>query len=91
MLISALLHSSVDAPFRGIGENTPHSTDGDIKLRQHHAHRTPESCDMLLYLAGVNEHAGLRIAGSKKQAMESITLADGKSVLFDHGVHFLAT
>jgi hypothetical protein len=43
-----------------------HSPADDMKLRQHHAHRTPESSDMLLYLAGVNEHAALRIVGSKR-------------------------
>src|SRR5260370_6131319 len=37
-----------------------------MKLRQRHAHRTPESHDILLYLAGVNEHAALRIVGSKR-------------------------
>src|SRR5437016_7637006 len=33
---------------------------------KHHAHRPAESHDMLLYLAGVNEHAALRIVGSKR-------------------------
>src|ERR1700693_2622703 len=43
-----------------------HSPAGDIKLRQRNAYRAPESSDMLLYLAGVNEHAVLRIVGSKQ-------------------------
>jgi len=43
-----------------------HSSAGDIKLRQHHALRTPESRDIVLYLAGVNEHAALRIVGNKR-------------------------
>jgi hypothetical protein len=45
-----------------------HSPADDMKLRQYHAHRTSESSDMLLYLAGVNEHAVLRIVGSKRGA-----------------------
>jgi hypothetical protein len=32
-----------------------------MELRKHNAHRTSESHDMLLYLAGVNEHGALRI------------------------------
>ena len=89
MLISALLHSSVDAPFRGIGENTPHSPAGDMKLRQHHAHRTSESSVILLYLAGVNEHAVFRIVGSKRWSVAHSL----KTIqyLFEYGVRFLTT
>jgi hypothetical protein len=43
-----------------------HSPADDMKLWQHHAHCEAESSDMLLYLAGVNEHAGLRIVRSKR-------------------------
>jgi hypothetical protein len=43
-----------------------HSPADDMKLRQHHAHRTSESRDIVLYLAGVNEHAALRIVGNKR-------------------------
>jgi hypothetical protein len=52
-----------------------HSPADDMKLRQHHAHRTPESSDMLLYLAGINEHCW-------KQAMERSTFAEDNSVPF---------
>jgi hypothetical protein len=43
-----------------------HSPAIHIRLRQHHAHRTPERRDIVLYLAGVNEHAALRIVGNKR-------------------------
>ena len=45
-----------------------HSPAGDIRLRQHHAHRTSESSDMLLYLAGVNEHASCAFMGASDGA-----------------------
>jgi hypothetical protein len=65
-----------------------HSPAGDIKLRQHHAHRTPESSDMLLYLAGVNEHAALRIVGSKRWSVHFLRTIQ---YLFEYGVRVLAT
>jgi hypothetical protein len=37
-----------------------------LQLRQHHAHCEAESSDIGLHLAGVNEHAALRIVGSKR-------------------------
>src|SRR6266446_2446876 len=49
--------------------DTVSQRDGPIPqllLWKHHAHRPAESHDMLLYLAGVNEHAALRIVGSKR-------------------------
>jgi hypothetical protein len=65
------------------------SPAGDIKLRQHHANRTPESSDMLLYLAGVNEDAVLRIVGSKRWSVAHfLRTIQG---LFEYGVRFLAT
>jgi hypothetical protein len=50
---------------------------------------TPESSDMLLYLAGVNEHAVLRIVGSKRWSVEHFLRTI--QYLFEHGVRFLAT
>lgn len=38
----------------------------DLLVRQCHADRQTESSDMLLYLAGVNEHAVLRTVGIKR-------------------------
>jgi hypothetical protein len=49
-----------------LGRPGLHSSSGDIKLRQHHAHREAESRDIVLYLAGVNEHTALRIVGNKR-------------------------
>jgi hypothetical protein len=43
-----------------------HSPADDMKFRQHHADCEPESRDIVLYLAGVNEHAALRIVGNKR-------------------------
>src|SRR6266852_3070904 len=66
-----------------------HSPAGDIKLWQHHAHRTAESSDMLLYLAGVNEHAVLRIVGSKRWSVAHFLRTI--QYLFEYRVRFLAT
>src|SRR6202035_1093226 len=58
------------AVFMGTGSRraraSSHSPADDMKLRQHHAHCEAESSAMLRYLAGVNEHAVLRIVGSKR-------------------------
>jgi hypothetical protein len=57
---SGMLHS-VSMKFN------PRSPAGDIKLWQRHANcASAVSSDMLLDLAGVNEHAVLRIVGSKQ-------------------------
>jgi hypothetical protein len=66
-----------------------HCPAGDIKLRQHHAHRTSESSDMLLYLAGVNEHAVLRSVGSKRWSVAHFLRTI--QYLFEYGLRFLAT
>jgi len=50
--------------------------------------RLPESSDILIYLAGVNEHAVLRIVGSKR--WERSTFSEDNSVPFEYGVRFLA-
>ena len=44
-------------------------TVSQLQLRKHHADCPPESSDMLLYLAGVNEHAVLGIVGSKRWSL----------------------
>ena len=67
----------------------PHSPAGDIKLRQHNAHCEAESNDMLLYLAGINEHAVLRIVGSKRWSLAHFLRTI--HYLFEYGVRFLAT
>jgi hypothetical protein len=67
----------------------PHSRADDMKLRQHDAHRTPESSDMLLYLAGVNEHAVLRMVGSKRWSVAHFLRTI--QYLFEYGVRFIAT
>src|ERR1700724_4116380 len=58
------------AVFMGTGSRraraSSHSPADDMKLRQYYADRSPESHDMLLYLAGVNEYAALRIVGTKR-------------------------
>ena len=51
---------------RGLPAERQHSSPLNIKLRQHHAYRTPENGDMLLYLAAANEYAVLRFDGSKR-------------------------
>ena len=51
--------------------------------------RTAESSDMLLYLAGVNEHAVLRIVGSKRWSVAHFLRTI--QYLFEYGVRFLAT
>src|SRR5580700_10952595 len=66
-----------------------HSPAGDIKLRQHHAHCEAESSDKMLYLAGVNEHAALRIVGSKRWSVAQFLRTI--EYLFEYGVRFLAT
>jgi hypothetical protein len=71
------------------GRTGLHSPIGDIKLRQHHAYRTSESSDMLLYLAGINEHAVLRIVGSKRWSVAHFLRTI--QYLFKYGVRFLAT
>jgi hypothetical protein len=72
-----------------LGRTGLHSSIGDIKLRQHHANRTSESSDMLLYLAGVNEHAALRIVGSKRWSVAHFLRTI--QYLFEYGVRVLAT
>jgi hypothetical protein len=89
MLISAPPHPSVHASFRRIVENTPHSTDGDVKLRQHHAHCEAESSDIVLYLAGVNGHAVLRGVESKRWSVAHFLRTI--QYLFEYGVRLLAT
>jgi len=89
MLIGAPPNSSVYTSFRKIIENISHSTDRDIKFRQRHAHCQAESSDMLLYLAGVNEHAVLRIVVSKRWSVAHFLRTI--QYLFEHGVRFLAT
>ena len=61
----------------------PHSPASDIKLRQRHADRPTESSDMLLYLAGVNEHAVLRSVGSKRWSVAHFLRTI--QYLFEHG------
>src|SRR6267142_3135303 len=51
--------------------------------------RFPESSDMLLYLAGVNEHAVLRIVASKRWSVAHFLRTI--QYLFEYGVRFLAT
>jgi hypothetical protein len=58
-------------------------------VAQRHAHRFAESSDMLLYLAGVNEHAVLRIVGSKRWGVAHFLRTI--QYLFEYGVRFLAT
>jgi hypothetical protein len=48
-----------------------------------------ESSDMLLYLAGVNEHAVLRIVGHKRWSVAHFLRTI--QYLFEYGVRFLAT
>ena len=48
-----------------------------------------ESSDMLLYLAGVNEHAFLRIVGSKRWSVAHFL--ETIQYLFEYGFRFLAT
>jgi|HubBroStandDraft_4_1064222.scaffolds.fasta_scaffold182321_1 hypothetical protein len=43
-----------------------HGTVPPFQFRERDADCQAESSDMLLYLAGVNEHAALRIVGSKR-------------------------
>jgi hypothetical protein len=56
-------------------------------LRQRHADCEAESSDMLLYLAGVNEHAAFRIIGSKRWSVAHFL----KTIqyLLEYGVRFL--
>jgi hypothetical protein len=68
------------------GSNSPAD---DMKLRQHHAHCEAESSDMLLYLAGINEHAVLRIVGSKRWSAAQFLRTI--QYLFEYGVRFLTT
>jgi hypothetical protein len=63
-----------------------HNPAGDIKLRQHHADCETESSDMLLYLAGVNEHAVLRIVGSKRWSVTHLLRTI--QYLFEYEVRF---
>ena len=65
------------------GRTGLHSSIGDIKFRQHHAHCEAESSDMLLYLAGVNEHAVFRILGSKRWSVAHFLRTI--QYLFEHG------
>jgi hypothetical protein len=67
----------------------PHSPADDMKLWQHHADCSAESSDMLLYLAGVNEHAVLRIVGHKRWSVAHFLRTI--QYLFEYGVRFLAT
>jgi hypothetical protein len=43
-----------------------HGEVPQLQLWQHHAHCEAESRDIVLYLAGVNEHTALRIVGNKR-------------------------
>ena len=75
--------------FRLGRQPSSHSQVQNIELRQHHAHRPSESSDMLLYLAGVNEHAVLRIVGSKRWSVAHFLRTI--QYLFEYGGRFLAT
>jgi len=66
-----------------------HSPAGDIKLWQHHADCAPESSDMLLYLAGVNEHAACASLVGKRWSVAHFLMTI--QYLFEYGVRFLAT
>jgi hypothetical protein len=81
------------AVFMGTGSRharaSSHSLADDMKLRQHHAHCEAKSSDILLYLAGVNEHAVLRIVGSKRWSVAHLLRTI--QYLFGYGVRFLAT
>jgi len=52
-------------------------------------YRNQESSDMLLYLAGINEHAVLRIVGSKRWSVAHFLRTI--QYLFEYGVRFLTT
>jgi len=60
-----------------------------LQSLQRDAHRFTESNDMLLYLAGINEHAVLRIVGSKRWSVAHFLRTI--QYLFEYGARFLAT
>src|SRR4029077_11900494 len=71
------------------GRPSSHIPTGNIKLRQRNAHRTPESSDILLYLAGVNEHAACASLVGKRWSVAHFLMTI--QYLFEYGVRFLAT
>src|SRR5260370_18728468 len=58
------------AVFMGRGSRraraSSHSPADDMKLRQHSADSYSETCDIVLYLAGVNKHAVFYLAGNSQ-------------------------
>ena len=66
-----------------------HSPADDMKLSEHSLDCQPESSDILLYLAGVNEHAVLRIVGSKRWSVAHLLRTI--QYFFEYGVRCLAT
>ena len=71
------------------GRSGSPSPIGDIKLWERVGDCAAESSDMLQYLAGVNEHAVLRILGSKRWSVAHFL----KTIqyLLEYGGRFLTT
>jgi hypothetical protein len=79
-MISCLYHSTRTTCCRGFVPNYGIS-------RQHDVDCEAESSDMLLYLAGVNEHAVSRTVGSKRWSVAHFLRTI--QCLFEYGVRFL--
>jgi hypothetical protein len=65
-----------------------HGQISELQLWEHYANCEAESSDMLLYLAGVNEHAVLRIVGSKRWSVAHFLRTI--QYPFEYGGRFLA-